>query len=57
MHDCSGRRDRVDVDIEGWMVERRARKRPMSYEIDVSLLPIIMDLNLTHLFLFSPFVY
>ena len=45
------------MDIEGWMVERRARKRPMSYEIDVSLLPIIMDLNLTHLFLFSPFVY
>ena len=42
MHDCSGRRNGVDVDIEGWMVERRARRRPVSYnEIEVSLLPII----------------
>ena len=46
------------MDVEGWMVERRARKRPVSYnEIDVSLLPANMGLKLTPLFLFSPFVH
>ena len=58
MYDCSGRRNGIDVDIKGWVVKRRVRKRPVSYnEMDVSLLPIIIDLNLTPLFLFFPFVY
>ncbi len=40
------------MDIEGWVVERRAQKRPVSFnEMDVSLLLIIIGLDLTPLFL------
>lgn len=45
------------MDIEGWVVEWKARTRLVSYnEMDVSLLPIIMGLDLPPLSLFSPFV-
>ena len=57
MHDYSGRRNGIDVDIEGWVVEWRARTRLVSYkEMDVSLLHIIVGLDLPPLSLFSSLV-